>query len=416
MRRGHMRGWIAAGTVLALACGDAPGADESALEPGPEQPSVETLADGLPGRDSAGVRIVEWEAEPEATATLSVEQLYVHGPATGGYTFGQFGPSALLADGRAVVTDLLNRELLVVSADGSESTIIARGGEGADSLGAVRGLHAAGGDTIWLQDGTRERFARFVSNTLDEVWSTADRPSLSRGLRMVGADSSGDFMMTTSAFSPRFETEWLTGHMARYSPTTGALDTVATYDLAPRMTQGQIDPFSPFGEVTVAGGRWVQTRSDRAQLTWRESDGTLVGILRWNPEPTMPIEQNWLDFLAGIEENIRRNNPDLTEPVIQQLLQQQTGGFVPRPRQPLPHFFSPVGDREGRVWLPEYMPDRRHPRLYRLVDSDGSWLGEVEFPTGTIVLDARGDRVLGRIADETGVQSLVVYRLDIGPA
>lgn len=407
MRRTLLRLFLAAGTLLSAAC-----------EPAPT-PSTEGSLDGagaatLPARDSAGVRIIEWDADPEATATLRVEQVYTHGPGPDDYNFGQFGPSALLDDGRAVVADLMNRELLVFSADGSGVTVLARGGEGSEALGAVRGLWTTGADTIWFQDGTNARFARLVADSLDGVWSTQDRPSVSLGLRSVGADPSAAVMLTTSAFSPRFEMPWLAGHMVRLDLATNQLDTVASYDLAPRSTPGQADPFSPFGEVTVAGGRWVQTRSDQAQLTWRESNGSLVQILRWNPEPHMPVEQDWLDFVATIEGNIRRNNPGLTDAVAAQLIQQQAGGFIPRPQQPLPHFFSPVGDHEGRVWLPEYMPDRQHPRRYRLVAPDGAWLGVVEFPTGTIVLAARGDRVLGRVADESGAQSLVVYRLEIG--
>jgi hypothetical protein len=418
MRGTFHRAWIIAGTLLSIACGEPPSSADEA-----SSPDVATAESGRitaetamgPSRDSAGVRIVEWDGEPDAVATLRVEQLYVHGQAPNDYSFGQFGPSALLGDGRAAVVDVLHRDLLVVSADGTEATILARRGEGPGDLGAVRGLWTAGGDTIWFQDGTNARFVRFVADTLDTLWSTEDQPSLSLGLRAVGADPSGAVMLTTSAFSPRFDMPWLPGHMARYDVRSGVLDTVATYDLAPRTTPGQADPFSPFGEVTVAGGRWVETRSDRAGLTWRDSDGTVAQILRWNPEPTMPVEQDWLDFVAGIEENIRRNNPGLTDAVLGQLMQQQAGGFIPRPRQPLPHFFSPVGDQEGRVWLPEYMPDRKHPRRYRLVAPDGGWLGVVEFPSGTIVMAARGDRVLGRVVDELGVQSLVVYRLEVEP-
>ena len=408
MRDTPFRLCIAAATLLSMACGQAP-------SPSTDESLDVVGAATLPARDSAGVRIIEWEGEPEAVATLQVEHLYTHGQGPDDYTFGQFGPSALLDDGRAVVADLMNRELLVISADGSDVTVLARGGESPDALGALRGLWTTGGDTIWFQDGTNPRFARFVADTLDAVWSTEDRPSISLGLRTVGADRTGAVMLTTSAFSPRFETPWLPGHMVRLDLATNELDTVATYDLAPRSTPGQADPFSPFGEVTVADGRWVQTRSDQARLTWLESDGRVVQILRWNPEPNMPVEQDWLDFVATIENNIRRNNPDLTDAVLAQLMQQQAGGFIPRPRQPLPHFFSPVGDQEGRVWLPEYMPDRQHPRRYRLVAPDGAWLGEVEFPSGTIVLDARGDRVLGRVADESGAQSLVVYRLEVEP-
>lgn len=412
MRGTLFRSWLIAGTLCAVACGEPPPSSD-AETPGTVQ--VATGPETGPGRDSAGVRIIEWDGEPAATATLRLEQVFEHGLAPGDYTFGRFGPSSLLSDGRAVVADLINRQIVVVSADGAEVTIVARGGEGPAEVGAIRGLWAAGGDTVWIQDGTNARFTRFVANALDEQWSTQDQPSVSLGLRMVGADPSGAFMLTTSAFSPRFQEAWLPGHMVRFDVQSGVVDTVASYDLAPRMAQGQTDPFSPFGEVTVAGGRWVQTRSDRARLIWRESDGRVVQILRWNPEPTMPVEQDWLDFVAGIEANIRRSNPGLTDAVVGQLMQQQAGGFIPRPQQPLPLFFSPVGDQEGRIWLPEYVPDRQHPTRYRLVGPDGAWLGVVEFPSGTIVLAARGDRVVGRATDELGTQSLVMYRLDVGP-
>ena len=309
MRDTPFRLCIAAATLLSMACGQAP-------SPSTDESLDVVGAATLPARDSAGVRIIEWEGEPEAVATLQVEHLYTHGQGPDDYTFGQFGPSALLDDGRAVVADLMNRELLVFSADGSDVTVLARGGESPDALGALRGLWTTGGDTIWFQDGTNPRFARFVADTLDAVWSTEDRPSISLGLRTVGADRTGAVMLTTSAFSPRFETPWLPGHMVRLDLATNELDTVATYDLAPRSTPGQADPFSPFGEVTVADGRWVQTRSDQARLTWLESDGRVVQILRWNPEPNMPVEQDWLDFVATIENNIRRNNkPEDSFPV-----------------------------------------------------------------------------------------------------
>ena len=93
MRHTPIRLCIAAGTLLSVACGQAP---DTSTDGSLDVAGAATL----PARDSAGVRIVEWDAEPEAVATPQVERLYIHGPGPGEYTFGQFGPSALLDDGR----------------------------------------------------------------------------------------------------------------------------------------------------------------------------------------------------------------------------------------------------------------------------------------------------------------------------
>lgn len=388
--------------VSASSAGDAPG----------------TASTGQPGadvRDSAGVRIVEWAELPEAAADLEVEELFQHGARPGDYSFGRFGASALLADGRAAIADLGNGDIVVVSADGSRADILASKGEGEGQVGSIGGLWTTGGDTIWTKDGPNKRFSRYVGGAFDRSWSTEGEPSISLGLRAVGAAPDGDPLLTTSAFSPRFQVPWLSGHMVRYDLDAATADTVAVFDLAPRAEPGAFDPFSPFGSITAAGQRWIEARTDRPRLVWRDPDGSIVQELRWNPPSVRPVEQDWLDFQANIEANIRQMNPDLGEDVVTQLLQQQLAGLRPRPQQALPHFFPPVGDHEGRVWLPEYVPSRDAPRRYRLVGPDGTWFGEVTFPDGVELMGARGDRVLGRTINDAGVQSMVVYRLDIRP-
>ena len=83
------------------------------------------------------------------------------------------------------------------------------------------------------------------------------------------------------------EEEWLAGHMTLFNIETGALDTVASYDHFHRERSGQPWPIiRPVGEVTVAAGRFVHTRSDRPEITWRMPDGKIIRIVRWRPEPT----------------------------------------------------------------------------------------------------------------------------------
>ena len=45
------------------------------------------------------------------------------------------------------------------------------------------------------------------------------------------------------------------------------------------------------GEVTVAAGRYVYTRSDRPEITWRLPDGTIAQIVRWRPGPNLLAEE-----------------------------------------------------------------------------------------------------------------------------
>lgn len=86
---------------------------------------------------------------------------------------------------------------------------------------------------------------------------------------------------------------------------------------------------------------------------------------------------------------------------------------------PLPLFRFPVGDSEGRVWLPRDVtggPAHGSPP-FNVLGRDGEWLGTVDAPLGFYILDATERFVLGVHGGETRVGSLarvgrlVVYEL-----
>ena len=88
------------------------------------------------------------------------------------------------------------------------------------------------------------------------------------------------------------EEEWLAGHMSLFDSETGAIDTVASYDHWPGNPPGlPANPIKAVGEVTVATGQFVYTRSDRPEITWRLPDGTVTRIVRWRAEPTRLTEE-----------------------------------------------------------------------------------------------------------------------------
>ena len=91
---------------------------------------------------------------------------------------------------------------------------------------------------------------------------------------------------------------------------------------------------------------------------------------------------------------------------------------------PLPLFRFPVGDSEGRVWLPRDVtggPAHGSPP-FTVLARDGEWLGTVDAPLGLYftllyILDATEGLVLGvqsgetRVGSLSRVGSLVVYEL-----
>ena len=83
--------------------------------------------DGTPGvgavvRDSAGVRIVEYEMSPEHAAplALSPEPVYSYGSGPGAYLFGRIWDGVLFGDGRAAIYDVQSSEIVVLRPDGAD--------------------------------------------------------------------------------------------------------------------------------------------------------------------------------------------------------------------------------------------------------------------------------------------------------
>ena len=202
--------------------------------------------------------------------------------------------------------------------------------------------------------------------------------------------------------------------MARFDMETGALDTVASYDFMPRIPPGlQRNPIGAVGEVTVATGHFVHTRSDRAAVTWRLPDGTVTQIVRWQAEPVLLTEE-WLEPIeAEHKMSLRMHSPDLSDARIAEIAKGSMAAYHASIGRPMPLFGSPFADAEGRVWLPSYKPggELHSVAPYTVIAPDGEWLGTVEAPPRFRILDVAGGLVLGAELDEMDVESVVVYEL-----
>ena len=261
--------------------------------------------------DSAGVRIVTYEAAPGAVAPfrLAAQPRYRHGASPGDYAFSLVHAGRLLPDGSAVVANL-DGEVVTLSPDGRTHQVLAKVGEGPGEV---------------------------------------------------------------------------------------------------------LSPYSIFvlGQDSVANGRFVHTRSDRPEITWRLPDGTVTQIVRWSAEPTLLTEE----LLDPVEPYVRLitqvNNHGIPMSRIEELVQRSMSSRYAMIGQPMPLYGSPFADADGNVWLPSYRlayPEEGSP--YTVISSDGEWVGQVETPPRFRILDVTGDLVLGVGRDgETDVVHVVVHEL-----
>ena len=392
--------WIHAAAMPATlaACTDRP--------PAPADPPYQI-------EDSAGVRIVAYDRTPtvEPAFRFPTAPRYRHGANPGDYAFRAIRVGRLFPDGGAVVSDELNGEVVVLSPDGSTHEVLAGRGEGPGEVIFVYAMFALGQDSVLVADPRLGRATLFAGGS---VGHTADVRRATSGLGIVGLGSSGELLLANRVPSRSlagFEGEWLAGHMARFDVETGALDTVASYDHMARLPAGlEWDPIGAVGAVTVAAGQFVQTRSDRPEITWRLPDGTVTQIVRWQAEPAHLTE----DLVGPVEAHLLERNrisyATLPYARVQEITQRDLADYRASIGRPLPLFGSPFADAEGRVWLPSYRPGGSREGLsYSVVSSSGEWLGTVDTPPRFRILDVAGGLVLGVLRDEMDVENVVVY-------
>ncbi len=295
----------------------------------------------------------------------------------------------------------------MLSQDGTTHDVLDWQGEGPGDYNSVSAVYALGEDSIMVANRNLGRVTLFVGGSVARTVNIRT----ANGLGVRGIGSSGHLLLTTGVFSWGFEEDWLPGHMARFDMDTGALDTIASYDHLSRLTAGAAwNPIAADGQVTVANGQFVYTRTDRPEITWRLPDGTIAQIVRWQAEPA-PLTEEVLEGLEAIYRvGNRRANPGASEADIERITASDLAPYRAALGYPMPLFNDPIGDAEGRVWLPAYRPGswRFDVPDYTVISAEGEWLGTVGAPPRVRILDVAGGLVLGLLRGETDAHSVVV--------
>ena len=357
------------------------------------------------------MRIVEYAGQPEGEApfALAAEPRYRHGANPGDYEFQFVDAGRLLPDGSAVVAWYSG--MVVLSLDGTTHEVLATAGEGPGEVISPHAVFVLGRDSVLVPDDRLSRLTLFVGDSVAHI------SSLPRAghFGVAGIGSSGELLLWNrhpASLWIDIEDEWLAGHMTLFDIETGALDTAAAYDHFPSQRSGEESPIiRPMGEVTVAAGRFVYTRSDRPEITWRLPDGTISQIVRWRPGPNLLAEE-LLEHGETYMRMLYRRNRVGSEARREDIIQDDMAAYRAMIGQPVPFFGTPFADAEGNVWLPSYRPaypEEGSP--YTVISPDGEWLGTVETPPGFRILDVTEDLLLGVLRDNLDIMSVAVYEL-----
>lgn len=369
-------------------------------------PAIETA--GAPTvRDSAGIRIVDHPGEL-GDAPIGLELLWEHGRGPDDYPFNMVFFGALQPDGGAVISDAGNREVVWIGPDGTNRGPLTPRGQGPREIGSAVSILSFGQDSVWIDDQGNARLARFEAGELAETVPA----SLTDRMSPIGIAPDGSLLLHTSRYTSRFPQAWLDGHVARFDPVAGTLDTIASYPMAPHRPDTGIRLFvDGYGVVTGAGGGYVQARTDLAEVTWRAPDGAVLQIARWRPVPSYADQAMWDAYQEYMREGTRRANPGMPEDRLQQFIDRQIASYTLDTTTPLPAFGQLVrANASGDVWLPDFTPAGQDPTAYHVLAADGTAIGEAVFARPFRIAAVGEDLVLGTHTDELGVVSAAVYR------
>lgn len=331
--------------------------------------------------------------------------------------------------GRSWVFDQSTRALFVFGSDGKPIRRVGRQGAGPGEFNGNHGMVLRGDTGIAVLDASNARISFLDSaGTFITSWLVPSGFSTSDGLIV---DRTGALFLKRPVTAPR-EGEIL-GRMGlvRLMRDGGLGDSLVPPDLAiPRdayvaRNKGATSSYSvPFGPGYHWGwhpnGHFVVAHGGKYEIILaRESDRPLVIKRQVVAAPVGPEES--AEERASILYQMRQNQPDWS----------WSGPPIPATKSPMDQLLLP---RDGRIWArvpvaSERIPDAelapsrdpsrpvkhfRTPVVYEIFESDGRFLGRVEFPRRTRFIEAEGDLVWALMRIEDDLPAVVRFRITPG--
>ena len=372
-------------------------------------------AAGTVFRDSAGVTIVEndyarpaWGADTgrvAGTPLLQVGGAEVDGPEQ----FLGITHTALLPDGRLAVVNSQLQRVVLFDAEGRFQRTIGRKGDGPGEFRDPRWVYPHSGDSILVIDGQHYtsvfdgegRYARrFAPGEVTGVTQGMPKGQFADGTLLFAQNpphESGPMVVgwRRSQIEPaRVGLDGLVvGRFGRYD------DQLINYGASVRHL------FAPWSAIAAGRDGFWYGPGDRVDLRQVGLDGQVRRIVRLALPLRRVTPEDKESFRSGMRA-AARGTP--AEAMIDRIYAgAETPEFLPA------HGTIQVDDRE-RIWVREYeVSPRREPGRWYLFDPEGRYLGKVVMPAGFRPHQIAGGKVVGRWADEDGVEFVRVYEMSI---
>ena len=373
-------------------------------------------------RDSAGVTIVEsavpaWAAGDGWTLSPAPAIELVSDPADEGFLLHEVTGLTVLPDGRVAVANMGDNSVRLYDPSGNPIWKAGRSGDGPDEFRQIRGLLRRG-DELWA--------LQVLPNPL-KVFDLGGRflrsvpPPSIEGLpipRLQGLFEDGSWLISDrprGTPAGRMWNEFST--FMRISQdvidTVAVLPMVRTVDILGMRPEQQA--LSPYLRVMVTRDRIYEGFPSAWDVGVRDRSGEVILRIRraWDPVAVTAAHRDAYRqaFMEWAED----------EPRLQEALRQLADGMI------YPDYHPAHGDLQvdatGALWVErtqteppwsegaDYVPVPPRETVWDVFDSEGTWLGPVEFPARFRVLEIGSDYVAGVWKDELDLQRVRVYDL-----
>jgi hypothetical protein len=321
-----------------------------------------------------------------------------------------------LDNGVIAVAEVLASEIRLFDAAGTHVRSMGSRGRGPGEFQAITALFRRAGDSLAAYDPRERRITVFSLDSGAPRTVHSDAMPSSRGtFDAFGAFGDGTLVLHNpgSSFHPELKPglQWVPSEVVVLSPHDGSSRVVARLPSRHQFVLDggdtkRLEPAHGSIRAATADGFYWGT-SDRYQITYFDTHGTVRRILRRPVEPRAVLPAMTEQWIAQDLEQVRQREGEQGVARRRQTYADNAIG------ETLPLFESAFVDQNGWLWVgsSEWPALQAASRTWSLFDSTGVWLGDVDAPAGLRIVDRLDDRVLGIWQEEGEAPYVQVHRL-----
>lgn len=319
------------------------------------------------------------------------------------YLFSRISHAKLLPDGRVAVVDNADATIRVFSADGLFDHAFGGEGEGPGEFAYISGIQVSPPDTIVAHDSQLLRLSRFL--TSGSLIATVPLRA-EDGLPEIylGAYSNGELGFAWIRQGPRSGEDVTPDEMriARFDE-SGHMNAMLGTETGMLRTGSSPLAFSPHLYTELIHDSVYITNGLRPEIQVWDHEGNLARTITIPIQPLDPTVA-WTELETEL---LARDD------------RFELQWFENQPRDvSLPFIAMMLVDDQDRLWIKKYNP-RTDSHLLRtgrarggdwlILETSGAIVASVHLPDGFLLLDIGKDRLLGKVRDGLGVETLQVY-------